>query len=102
MVPTLLILKANLDGAGNLFFDVGRQKSRHGVSDVVDRVVDNAVQADFCVFLLGEFARRSRRTHLESYDNRTRCRGQKHVGIGDTTHGLVNDIDLNFFGTQAL
>jgi len=58
-------------------------------------VVDDRVEADFDLLLLGQLARRGRRAYLEADDDGVRSGGQQHVRLRDLSHGGVDDVDLH-------
>ena len=49
---------------------------------------------------LGHLACSHRGAHLEADDDSVARFGQQHVVLGDLSHSLVDDVDLNLVGRQ--
>ena len=86
---------AHLGDAGVLLDDIGRKQADACGVDVLDRLVDDAVQADVHLLLLGLLLRLARRAHVEADDDGVGRRGERDVGLGDAAHRRVDDVDAH-------
>ena len=86
---------AHLGDAGVLFHDIGRQQTHARGVDVLDGLIDDAVQADVHLLLLGLLATLARGTDVEADDDGVGGGGQGDVGLGDAAHGRVHDVDAH-------
>ncbi len=68
--------------------------------DVVDRVVDHAVQADVDAFLLGELARLLVRAHVEPDHDAVRRERQRDVVLGDAAGRGAHDVHAHLLLRQ--
>src|SRR5262245_47678830 len=69
----------DLGEAHDLFLDLGRKHAGEGRADVVDRLVDDAVVADFHVLVAHRVARRGVGADVECDDPGPRSRGEHDV-----------------------
>ena len=65
---------------------------------VVDRVVDDRVEPDLDLVLLGERAGLAGRADVEADDDRLRRDGEVDVALGDGADGGVDDREADFLG----
>src|SRR6185436_20008840 len=72
---------------------LGLEHPAQGAADVIDRVVDHAVEPDVDAFLLGEIARLHVGTDVEPYDDRPGCQRQVDVALGDRPGGAPDHVD---------
>ena len=86
---------AHLGDAGILFHDVGGQEAHARGVDLLDSLIDDAVQADVHLLLLGLHLRLARGAHVEADDDGVGGGGQRDVGLGDAAHGRVHDVDAH-------
>ena len=86
---------AHLGDAGVLLHDVGGQQTHASRVDLLDGLVDDPVQTDVHLLLLGLLLRLARGAHVEADDDGVGGRCQRDVGLGDAAHGRVHDVDAH-------
>ena len=91
---------ADLKVGHNLLLRLGGEHTLDSVFELVDGVVDDAVEADVDVLGLGHLAGTHGGTHLEADDDGVGRHGQHDVVLRYLTHGLVDDVDLHLVGTK--
>src|SRR5207247_10885614 len=67
---------------------------------VLDRLVDDVVEADLDLLALGELAGARIGAGMEADDDRPRGRGQQHVGLADLADRVADDADLDLAGAE--
>src|SRR5215471_5705277 len=72
-----------------------RQQAGHGLSHVVDQIVDDVVVADLDPGLVGRELRLRVGTHIEAHHHRARGAGQRHIRFGDAADARVHDTCLD-------
>ena len=70
-----LHLRAALVG----FLEGRLEQAGHGALDLVLQLVNDRVQADVDLFLVGQFLRLAFRTHIEADDDGVRSGSQQHI-----------------------
>ena len=87
---------AHLQLGRHLLLDFGRKHALHGVLHLLDGIVDDAVEADVDVHLVGQTTRCRRGTYLEADDEAVAgCGCHVDVALANLAHRLVDDVDLN-------
>src|SRR5688572_1317827 len=92
---------AHLGRAGDRLLDLRLEHAGERLLQVVDRLVDDLVEADVDLLLVRQLARLRIRPHVEADDDRVRGRRQQHVGLGDLAHALADDADLDLARAQT-
>ena len=87
---------AHLGDAGVLFHDIRRQKTHARGVDVLNRLVDDAIQADVDLFLLCLLLRLASRANVEADDDRVGSARQRNVGLVDRAYAAVDTFDNDF------
>src|SRR5581483_10535858 len=78
------------------------QQARHGALNFVGQVVDNGVQPDIDLFLLGERGGVSFRTHVEPDDDGVGSGCQQYVGFVDGPYAGVQHANLDLVVREFL
>src|ERR671910_2392710 len=86
---------ADLGDARLDLFELGLQHALQRVLDVVDRVVDDRVEAHVDALTGSALARLHVGTHVEPDDDRVVDRREVDVALGDGTHTAVEDAQLH-------
>ena len=74
---------------------VGSEHAHARGVDVLDGLVDDAVQAHVDLLLLGERLGLRRGPHVEADDDRVARVGEHDVALGDGAHARVDDVDVD-------
>src|SRR5690606_3139984 len=83
---------AHLDGAEDVLLLLGREQPLERVAHLLDRVVDDGVEADVDLLPLGQRADARDRAHLEPDDDGVRGRREHHVALVDGADAGVDDV----------
>src|SRR5262249_58982172 len=93
---------ADLEVADDVLDGLRRQHALHGVAQLVDRAVDDRVQADLDTLAVGQLARLAHRADVEAEHDRLRRGGQVDVGLRDAADARAParyaDLDLRQLG----
>ena len=84
------------------FLEHGFQHPGHGLLDLVGQFVNDRVQADVHLFLLGRGLRRAVGTDVEPHNDRVRRRRQQHVRFGNRAHARMQHANLHLVVRQLL
>ena len=76
----------NLCSCSNFLFLLRLKHALDTVSNLIDGIVDDGVETDFDTLFLCEVSCISRRTYLETDDDRIGCSSQHDIGLGDCAH----------------
>src|SRR5262249_46380006 len=77
-----------------------RKQAGHGLAHLVDEVIDDGVIADLDAVALGDLTGLRVGAHVEAEHHRTRCRGERHVGLGDAADASMNDAGSDLASTE--
>ena len=78
------------------------EQARHRALNLIRQLVDDGVQSNVDLFLLGRRLRGTLGTNVEADDDRLRRRRQQHVGLGDRADTGVNHANTNLVVGQLL
>ena len=76
------------------------QHTLYTVLDIVDTVIDDGVETYLYALPVGSLAGFYGRAHLETDDHGVGSLGEQHVGLGDSSHGLVYHVHLDLLGGE--
>src|ERR1035441_3931262 len=77
------------------FLDNWLEQSRHGALNLIRQLVDDGVKASVNLLLVGQFLRFTFRANIEADDDGIRCRGEQHIGLGNSAHTAEQNLDLD-------
>src|ERR1039458_5116583 len=86
---------ANIGASKINFLDDWLEQSRHGALNLIRQLVDDGVQANVNLLLVGQFLSFAFRPHVEADDDGIRCRGEQHIGLGNGAPTPEQDLDLD-------
>ena len=93
---------ANLGASQVRFLDDRFEQTGHRALHFVLQFVDDRVQADVNLLLLGQFLRLAFRANVEADDDGVRRGRQQHVGLGDRAYAGAHDRDLDLLVGQLV
>src|SRR5579872_56388 len=91
----------NAEGLANFgasligFFDGRFEQAGHGALDLILQFVNDRVQPDVDLFLIGQFLRLAFGAHVEPDDDGIRSRGQQHIGFRYGAHSGMQNFQAN-------
>ena len=86
-----------LEGRRDLLLDLGREHALHSGLDVLDRIIDNRVEADLHSLVLSSAPGALSGTYLEAYDQCIRGGCEVYITLADCPDSAVDHVYADLF-----